>query len=77
MKIIIYFIQDSTRSENLIQQNNAALKLIEIVLISMDAGETPVGIFIDLNEAFDTLDHTILIQKLNHYVPADSSSTLL
>ena len=43
----------------------------------MDTGKTPVGIFIYLSKAIDTLDHKILIQKLNHYGLADSSLTLL
>ena len=30
-------------------------------------GNTPLNIFIDLLKAFDTLDHKIVLHKLNHY----------
>ena len=53
----------------------AQIELIEIV--SIDTGKILVGIVIDLSKAFDTLDHTMLIKKLNHYGLADSSLTLL
>ena len=45
----------------------AALELIDRVILDMDKSEIPFSIFIDLSKAFNTLDHNILINKLQYY----------
>ena len=47
--------------------DHAALLLTEKILDSFDKNEFTASIFIDLSKAFDTVDHDILIKKLNYY----------
>ena len=43
------------------------MDLGEIICESIDKKKYVMGIFIDLKKAFDTIDHTILLDKLYHY----------
>ena len=45
----------------------AILELVENITTYIDDCKSTVGIFIDLKKAFDTVDHDILIKKLDHY----------
>ena len=41
--------------------------ILEKLTDSLDKGFSSIGVFIDLRKAFDTVDHKILISKLEHY----------
>ena len=43
------------------------VNLMEKITNSLDHTKAVISVFIDLKKAFDTIDHTILLQKLNHY----------
>ena len=43
------------------------MDLIENICESIDKKKYVMGIFIDLKKAFDTIDHNILLNELNHY----------
>ena len=45
----------------------AIIELVEEITTAIDEGKTTVGVFIDLKKAFDTVNHNILVKKLEHY----------
>ena len=47
--------------------SHALIHLTDKVREQLDRGNFACGEFVDLQNAFDTVDHGILIQKFNHY----------
>ena len=45
----------------------ALMILIDKLIKCMENGEIVIGVFLDFSKAFDTVDHSILLSKLNHY----------
>ena len=45
----------------------ALLELVDKLSKSIDDRKLTVGVFIDLAKAFDTVDHRILLSKMEHY----------
>ena len=62
---LFYFSQHGFRK--LHSTETAALEFIDKITNHLDNGKLPIALFIDLSKAFDTIDHSILLHKLNYY----------
>ena len=61
----IYVSQYGFRSSHSFE--NAIGELVSAVLKGFQSNKYTVGVFLDLSKAFDTLKHTILLDKLHYY----------
>jgi retron-type reverse transcriptase len=62
---IIYEYQFGFRKKY--STNHALLSIIEQIRTNLDNKNFACSIFVDLQKAFDTVDHKILLSKLSHY----------
>ena len=54
----------------------AVLEVIDRITNQLDQGITRINIYLDLSKSFDTLDHDILLNKLQYYVVNGSALAL-
>ena len=68
-KRLVDFIESNTILCDRINHSTsvALMEMVENITSSIDNGQYTARVFIDLKNAFDTIDHTILIAKLKHY----------
>ena len=64
-KQILYYRQFGFRKD--FSTDHAILTLLVSIQKALDDRQFACGIFIDLEKAFDTVSHDILLEKLNHY----------
>ena len=69
----IYELQFGFRENH--STNHAIISIMQKIQEAIKNDNFAIGIFIDLQKAFDTVNHSILLEKLNHYGVSDVSNS--
>jgi len=69
----IYDLQFGFRENH--STNHAIISIIQKIQDAIKNNTFAIGVFIDLQKAFDTVNHSILLEKLNHYGISGISNT--
>ena len=73
MSALLPWLQSSYRTGR--SSETAVLKVLSDILLCIDAGDLSVLVLLDLSAAFDTVDHHILLQRLEREFVQTGSST--
>ena len=67
LKFLRYCMKINMAFEKKSSTHLALLSFIDKVIQAIEKGEYAIGVFLDFSKAFDTVDHDILLDKLDHY----------